>query len=158
MKYKIKRFLSKHTWAKWCLGLLAVVLVAGVILKATGTAATPIDFVAGSLTQDGEYQSSTSSIVTREKILVEHLIIDRSFGSEVTFDLFFYDENGEALQEKLTGSTYFDADAFMADTANAAFASAKYCRIIVHPNDDNTDISRLDVIKYASKLTIKHDK
>lgn len=148
----IKRFLNRNKWAKVAAAVLAVVLVVGVVLHATGTAATPIDFAVGGLDTKGQVLYTNNSIYTKRAIPLDGLVIEPDFGAKISYSLYFYNEDGtfKNSMEDLTGKFVADLD----DTT-AAYHGATACRIEITPKDDK-EVSALEIAEYASKLSIKN--
>ena len=149
----IKRFLSKNAWAKYLLIALAVVLGAGIVMDATGTAATPIDFRVGGLDDNGKYLDTTGSIYTPKTIKLSGLTIEPGFNADVTYDIIFYNKDG-SFNSVLADQTVKFVEDLKAE--NCSYADATDVRIVITPEKDD-DISALEVVQYAAQLKICYE-
>ncbi len=101
----------------------------------------------GGLTEQGSYLETSSSIYTKELIGCIGLKTELVFDNSVSYRIFFYDKEEKYLSStgKLTGDF------------NNAPDFAKYCRIVITPNEDK-NIKWYEVKGYAKQLTVNVDK
>lgn len=149
----IKRFLAKNAWAKYIAVALAVVLGAGIVMDATGTAATPIDFRVGGLDENGKYLDTTNSIYTPKTIKLSGLTIEPDFNADVTYDIIFYNKDG-SFNSVLADQTVKFVEDLKAESCS--YADATDVRIVITPEKDD-DISALEVVQYAAQLKICYE-
>ena len=151
MKKKTKRILS------------IVLIVAAVLLGAAvftigrnradeGYDLVKVEFERGALDTVGEHTETKGSIYTKEAFECgSEVRIKLDFDSNVTYQLFFYDENEDFVES---------SDELMKTTTVSAPDGAVYCRLVVTPEwdadvDKDDQIVRLwNVNKYAKQLTV----
>ena len=111
-------------------------------------------FSVGGLDETGKPNFSETSIYTKEAFECEGLRIVPDFEADLSYDVFYYDANGNLLAKKTGLVESFEQDYPLADT----------CRIVIHPNvpDDvkkgEFKIHFWEVYGYANQLTIIVDK
>lgn len=149
----IKQFLKKNAWAKYIALALAVVLGAGIVMDATGTAATPIDFRVGGLDENGKFLDTTASIYTPKTIKLSGLTIEPDFNADVTYDIIFYNKDG-SFNSVLADQTVKFVEDLKAESC--PYADATDVRIVITPGKDD-DISALEVVQYAAQLKICYE-
>ena len=151
MKKKTKRILSI------VLIVAAVLLVAAVFTIGRNRAdegydLVKVEFERGALDTVGKYTETKGSIYTKEAFECgSEVRIKLDFDSNVTYQLFFYDENEDFVES---------SDELMKTTTVSAPDGAVYCRLVVTPEwdadvDEDDQIVRLwNVNKYAKQLTV----
>ena len=140
------------------LALAALVGINNVVTSETKTI-TPT-FTIGAIDATGNYVESTTSIYTKELIEVEGLVTELAYDANVTYQVFFYDEDKlfvSATDADLTESSRFDIP-----------EEAEYARIMITPDWETinadveveedeeivNEIKWYEVTKFASQLTI----
>lgn len=102
----------------------------------------------------GKYLKTNQSIYTEKAFRCDGLRIEPDFESDVTYDVYFYDEDMVLLDKKLGLTEVFDSD----------FDLAKYARIVIHPtipkdvSKRDFEIKRSEIFKIASQLKITVSK
>ena len=157
-------FKNKKTWQTVGICALAAVVVAGAIAGISALANNGEDdgfervnvgYEVGGLTDSGIYEKSEYTLYTKNGFDVEDktVSVDINFDANITYQLFFYDENDEFIEGSAT--TVLTTD-YKAD----APADAVTCRIEITPvwdedvKDDDKKIGWLDKGGYASQLTV----
>lgn len=158
MKKKIN-WKSKKTWKTiLCIGLAVITLVGAIVgisalfRKSEETTKTMSpSYAIGGLTEKGTYLETKESIYTKNAFECYGLKTSLTFDNDISYKLYFYDENNEFIEstEKLT--TAFDS------SKTNMPALTKYCRVVITPNDDSK-ISWYEKSSYAKQLTIKVNK
>ena len=123
-----KKF-KKANWKK----ILCAILVCLVGITALGGIATlardktksigVTAFKRGDLNENGAYVESDQSIYTEEAFNCIGLRVAPDFECNSTFDVYYYDYNGNFIESKLGLSDVYDEDSPLAKTA----------RIVIHP-------------------------
>ena len=154
---RLKNILFRRGWWKT---LIAVILCLGVLVGAGFGIASifkPDDvdsfldnktlsstiYRVGGLDSNGNYMNTDKSIYTKDAFECQGLNCTLNFDNEVTYQIYFYDQNNEFIHTtgKLTG-------AFLQENVPLF---AKYARIVITPNNDNK-VSVFEVSKYAKQL------
>ena len=158
---KIKRFFRRKSLLRnIILGILIVVTVGaavgGVVALSRNT--DKIDealtyksigwtkYSIGGLASNGAYMSTDQSIYTEKAFECQGLNVTPIFDSEVSYQIYFYDQNNEFVHTtgRLTGTFVQDSVPFF----------AKYARIVITPNDDNK-VTIFEKRGYAKQLEVK---
>lgn len=159
-KFKKINFKSKSLWKKIGLGVLAGVVLIGAVFGVTALFRKAEEetqkeisptYAIGGLTETGAYLETKESIYTKDAFECYGLKTSLEFDNNISYKLYFYNENNEFIEstEKLT--TTFDS----AKTNMPAFT--KYCRVVITPNEDSK-ISWYEKNGYAKQLTIEVNK
>ena len=105
-----------------------------------------VKFEIGGLDELGSYLDTEGSIYTKEIIEVTDLFVEIEFDTNVSYQLFFYDEDGELIRSTdiLTKNSSYTADE----------NDVLRVRDVVTPLNDES-INFLEVYGYANQLTFK---
>ena len=106
-------------------------------------------FKNGALDAEGEYDESDGSIYMKNVESVDGLEIEVMEDAEVTYQIFFYDED----KEFLSASEELSADYVYANDVEGA----EYFRVVITPTDDE-EIGLFEKNGYAKQLTITIDR
>ena len=100
----------------------------------------------GGLATNGAYMSTDHSIYTEKAFECQGLNVTPVFDSDVSYQIYFYDQNNEFVHTtgRLTGTFVQDSVPFF----------AKYARIVVTPNNDNK-VTIFEKAKYAKQIEVK---
>ena len=107
-------------------------------------------FSVGGLDETGTYIERSDAIYTKDLIECKGLKIERDFESNVSYQVFFYDEEEEFLE----------ASELITEKFSDVPENAKYCRVMIVPEvpedveADEFEIGFFSAIKYAKQLTI----
>lgn len=149
-----QRIKVRINWKSILYIALALLLCAGIgfgiykiVDKTTTTEIRASAFSIGGLNANGKYKETKESIYTKDAFECQGLTITPKFESMVSYEVFFYNEDGEFLSN--TGR--------MTTKYNTVPAFAKYARIVITPLEDE-EISLLETNKYAKQLTIVVNK
>lgn len=155
-KRKKINFKSKKTWKNILLIGLACITLVGAIAgisalfknsKETTKVINP-SYAVGGLSVDGKFVDTKESIYTKDAFACQGLDIDVDFRSNVSYKIFFYDDD-VFLSSTDTLTENYD------ETTTPSFAT--YARVLITPNDD-TEIKWYEISKYADQLTISVNK
>ena len=155
---------KQKTWITVGAAVLgAVVLVgavAGVAALANGKEddgfkRVNVGYEVGGLTDVGVYEKSEYTLYTKNGFDVEGktVSIDINFDANITYQLFFYDENDEYIADSAT-------DVLTVDYKADAPTDAVSCRIEITPvwdedvKDDDKKIDWFEKVGYTSQLTV----
>lgn len=159
-----RRWKKKNSWKQvLTVGLVIVVALAGIVglAKLVDDDHTVLStaFAKGNLV-NGLYVESEEHIYLKDEIAVNNLKIERDFDANVTYKIVFYDENKDFLAETASLDANWNIKDHESDfAADGTFEGAEYARIVIEPIDDeNGQISTLEVVQYASQLTITYTK
>ena len=103
----------------------------------------------GLLDESGEYEKGTSSIYTKDYYSVDGLTIELKEDADVTYKLFFFDEDKEYVSSTSDLSATFDNTKIP--------EKAEYFKIVITPTND-AEVSLFEVNNYAKQLTVTIDK
>lgn len=105
-----------------------------------------LSFGVGGLDSAGKYMSTDQSIYTKDAFECQGLNVSLEFDSEISYQIYFYDQNNDFVHTtgKLEGAFVADSIPFF----------AKYARIVITPDDDEK-VTSLEVLKYAKQLNAK---
>ena len=138
--------------ALFVLVALIVTALIGVIITLDRTITTEtlasIDYKIGALDEDGKFDDSKASIVTKDFNTVDGLTVEFNEDAEVTVKIFFYDEDEKfvsATEELSSDYTFVETD------------GVKYFKVVITPTDDN-DITLFEKSGYAKQVTITINK
>lgn len=158
MKYKTKKTLKNI--------LLGVVCVGAVVGVAAGAKAIADyseqdtktihpTFAIGGLDSNGEYEKSEASIYTEEAFECKGLTIKLDFDHDVTYQVFFYEEDGDFISSTEVLDERYDEE---------VPTGATHARIEVTPqwtdveDEDDRKINWFNKYKFANQLNIEVDK
>lgn len=155
-----RKFRFKSDWKSILITVLVVVLslgaVGGVATLLSGDTKTihPMFTVGGINADDGTYLETSESIYTKDMFECEGLEIIPDFEANVTYQVFFYDENGD----------YTESTEMLTVTDKLVVPEdAHYARIVITPDwetinadveDPVSEVKWYQVLKYANQLTI----
>ncbi len=148
---------KKSTIKSIITGLLVCALLGGAIFasvsvfgKEKTTKDIPPTFSIGALDENGKYLKSDKSIYTKSGIGCQGLKVAPEFNSTVSYEIFFYGEDGEFLSKTGARTNTFVASEvpFFAETA----------RVVITPNDTKETINIFEISKFANQLEIRVDK
>lgn len=150
-------FKSKSLWKKIGLGCLCGVVGLGAIMGVGAllnkedetTKVINPTYAIGGLTEQGAYLDTKASIYTENAFECQGLDIDMDFKNNVSYRVFFYDEDNDFLSSTPKLSENYD------ETTTPMFA--KYARIVITPNDDD-EIKWHEKNGYANQLEIEVNK
>ena len=103
----------------------------------------------GCIDDEGKFDKDDSSICLRDFYLVEDVVIEIDDKAEVTYKMFFYDEDEKFI--RCTNDLSSDYDSSITP------ATAKYFKLVIIPVEDS-DVSVFEIGSYASQLTITVNK
>lgn len=159
---KIKRFFRRKSLLRnIILGILVVVTVGAAVggIVALTRNTDKIDealtyksigwtkySIGGLAPSNGAYMSTDKSIYTAKAFECQGLNVTPVFDSNVSYEIYFYDQNNEFVHTtgRLTGTFVQDSVPFF----------AKYARIVITPNEDNK-VTIFEKAKYAKQLGVK---
>ncbi len=107
------------------------------------------EYKVGSLGATGKEVESTASIISKEFINVDGLTITLSDDANVTYKLFFYDNE----EEFISATDELSADS----NTTTVVEGAKYFKIMITPTGDS-EVSTLEISKYAKRVTVTVNK
>ena len=145
------RKMKRKTWETIGIVVVCTALVVGILgglVALFGEEKTTKEispsFSIGGLKSDGTYLETKESIYTKEVFECRGLTITPDFESQVSYQIFFYDAEGEFLEAtpKLTG------------TFNQVPDTATHARMVIIPKDD-TEIKFWEINKYVKELQIE---
>ena len=158
-----KKLFKKFTWKKLLAVLLAIITFAGTIfglvklsekMKDDKTKASSVFEVGGLDASTGKYVDTDTSIYTKNSFKAKGLEIKLDFDSNITYQVYFYDELGE-----------FVSCSEVYDKGHKFYTPAYHeVRILVTPvwdlksTEDEQVIKWYNVHKYSSQLEIRVDK
>lgn len=126
---------------------LAVKLNRAVTTKEVPTSA----FAIGTINDAGKIEEGDGSIYQKKILKVDGLKIDLEKKADVTYQIYYYDEDKAFLSASAEMDSDFDGVAVP--------ESAKYFRVVISPTEDEDGkVSLLEVAKYAKQVTISYNK
>ena len=154
-KFKFN-FKSKRTWKNILAIGMTVVLGIGAIFGITRLADKAKDthkeispvYAVGGLATDGKYVETKESIYTKDAFECQGLKITPDFESVVSYEVFFYNPNGQYVGTSGVQTEFYSFDGLM---------EVQYARIVITPNEDE-EVSWYEVNKYARQLTVEVNK
>lgn len=153
--------LRKHKTAdavKWVVVFLLVIGLIGAVItlfvmldrQTTVTEIGAEAYTIATLDDSGEQTDGDTSIVTRDTFTTDGLKVELADEASVTYQLFFYDGEGNFISA--TGDLSADFDGEIPENA----ASAK-CEITPTADDDGK-VDLIEVLGYAGQVTISINK
>lgn len=156
-KKKKINFKSKKTWKNILLVGLACITLVGAIAGISAlfkkseetTKVINPSYAIGGLTEQGTYLETEESIYTENAFECQGLDIELDFRSNVSYRVFFYNEDSEFVSSTSKLIANYDEE--------TTPVVAKFARIVITPNDD-TEIKWYEKGRYANQLTISVSK
>ena len=150
-------FKNKSLWKKIGLGCLAGALTIGAIagvsaLVKESEETTKIinpTYAVGGLTENGAYLETEGSLYTENAFECQGLDIELDFKSNISYRVFFYDNENDFLSSTPKLTANYDED------TTPLFA--RFARVVITPNEDE-EIKWYEKSGYANQLTISVDK
>lgn len=101
----------------------------------------------GAIGDDGLYSESNSSIYMRKSITTDGLKCELAEGAKIKYQLFYYDKDNAFISKSSELTTDFDGIGIP--------ETAKSVKIVITPTaDEDGKVSLLEVLSYASQLTV----
>ena len=153
------RFKRKISWKKILSGILVGVLLLGAVglgITIFGNDRENVSnwgYAIGDLDSHGAYKEDTQHIYMKERFACKGLRVEPKFDNVHTYQLFFYDYDGEFLECTEEGMTKVFTDK---DVPIGAY----YCRMVIAPdiakdvNKDKFEIKFWEVLGYADDFTV----
>ena len=145
---------SNSPWKTALIVVLVVALSAGAVFglramfsedKEDAKKEISLSYSVGSLTDAGKYEvDSESGIYNKEAFECQGLRVTPDFDADVTYEVFFYDEDGYFISKTDALDHVFTGEPLL----------AKYARIEITPVEDEV-VSWYEVTKYASQLKVE---
>ena len=143
---------------KWVIVFLLVFALIGAVAalfvqvdRRTTTVLGAEAYTIGALNEEGKATDSDASIVTRRAFSVEGLKAELAEGANVTYELYFFSEDGSFLSS--TGALGTDFYGLGVPLA------AKTFQIVITPvEDEDGKVSLTEVIGYADQVTVTIDR
>lgn len=135
-----------------CAGIIGGGIALGKYIKSAKKSPT-LNWGRGALDNTGKYYESNNSIYTKDMFECRGLEITPDFGSQVTYKVVFYDENGEFLSITTPSTQKFHSQSVP--------LFAKYARIEINAgtvDGEKVEIGLLDILKYSKQVSVKVDK
>lgn len=149
--------LSRHKasdMVKWIIVFLLVIGLIGAVIslfvmldrQTTVTEIGAEQYSIGGLDDEGAAADGDTSIVTRGTFTTDGLKVELSDEATVTYELFFYDKDGEFISS--TGELSADFDGNIPENAESA-------KCVITPTaDEDGKVDITEVIGYAGQVTI----
>lgn len=158
-KMKKVNWKSKKTWRNILVIFLAIITLVGAIVGITAlfrkseetTKTISPSYAIGGLDEKGAYVDTKESIYTKDAFECYGLKTTLAFDNNISYRIYFYDENNEFLQRSEQLTNAFDCEKTLMP------ANTKTARIVITPNEDSK-ISWYEKSGYAKQLTIKVNK
>lgn len=149
------KFKLKKTWKNVLTVGMAIMLFIGAIMGITSlvqkadedTKTISLSYDVGGLNKVGAYEKREDCIYTKDAFECQGLKITPDFDGQVSYQVFFYDANGQ----------YLECSEVLTDVYEGTPLLAAYARIMIFPDGDDK-ISWYEVGKYARTLTVDIDK
>lgn len=156
MKMKFR----KNWWIWLIVGVLCCAMLGGIIYaivaatenKENTVEISASEFSLGGLDNNGKYVETKESIYTKDAFQCQGLTVTPEFESQVTYQIFFYDELGEFISKTNSLEKAY---------RDGIPAGVSHARIVITPNKIEGEAVKLNVFKvskYAKQLTIKVNK
>ncbi len=111
---------------------------------------SPTIFSVGGIGNDGNHTKNKLTLYNEDYIECQGLRIERDFESTVKYDIHYYD-----VVENYLGSVSCSEDNYV---ISEDYANARYCRIVIKPQNRTKDISFFETYSIAKQLKITVDK
>ena len=150
--------LRKHKTAdavKWVVVFLLVIGLIGAVItlfvmldrQTTVTEIGAEQYIIGGLDDEGAAIEGDTSIVTRDTFTTDGLKVELADEAEVTYELYFYDADGEFVSKTAALSADFDGSAIPENAASA--------KCVITPiADEDGKVSLTEVLNYAGQVTV----
>ena len=144
---------------KWIIVFLLVFALVGAVAalfvqidrQTTVTELGPEAYMIGALDAEGKATDSDASIVTRKAFSTDGLKVELADEAEVTYELFYYDDEDEFISS--TGALGTDFYGLGVPLTAKAF------QIVITPTEDEDGkVSLTEVIGYADQVTVTIDR
>ena len=154
------RFKRKINWKSILSATLAVVILVGcaagitAFVKKDTKTISSLAFKCGDLDDNGDYIASETAIYTKDAFECIGLRVEPDFEFNGTYDVYYYDYNGNFLEKRVDLVDIYDED----------FPLAKMARIVIHPEipeeEDEKDfkINFYEVASIAKTVKVTIDK
>ena len=152
--YELRRHKAADT-AKWIVVfvLLLATICAVISLffmldrQTTTTEIGAEQYIIGGLDAEGAAVEGDTSIVTRDTFTTDGLKVELADEAEVTYELYFYDADGEFVSKTAALSADFDGSAIPENAASA--------KCVITPiADEDGKVSLTEVLNYAGQVTV----
>lgn len=152
--YEFRRHKAADT-AKWIVVfvLLLATICAVISLffmldrQTTTTEIGAEQYIIGGLDAEGAAVEGDTSIVTRDTFTTDGLKVELADEAEVTYELYFYDADGEFVSKTAALSADFDGSAIPENAASA--------KCVITPiADEDGKVSLTEVLNYAGQVTV----
>jgi hypothetical protein len=147
-----KNVLAVVVVAILCAGIIGGGIALGKYIKSAKKSPV-LNWGRGALDNTGKYYETNNSIYTKDMFECRGLEIMPDFGSQVTYKVVFYNDEGEFLSIVDMGTKKFNS------VQVPLFA--KYARVEINAgvvDGDKVEIGLLDILKYSKQVSIKVDK
>lgn len=111
---------------------------------------SPTIFSVGGIGNDGKHIKNKLTLYNEDYIECQGLRIERDFESTVKYDIHYYD-----VAENYLGSVSCTDDNY---SLSNNFSNARYCRVVIKPQNRTKDISIFETYSIAKQLKITVDK
>ena len=152
-RYTLKKHAAVDT-VKWviifliAIGLIGAVITLFVMLdrQTTVTEIGAEQYTIGGIDEEGAAADVDTSIATRNSFTTDGLKVEIADEATVTYELFFYDKDGEFISS--TGELSADFDGEIPESAESA-------KCVITPTaDEDGKVDLLEVLDYAGQVTI----
>lgn len=158
----MNRFFRKFNWK----GLLSAILAIGILVGAVAGISAIFnndtktissgEFSVGALNSNGEFEKSDTALVTKTAFKCLGINIDQKFESDSTYDVYYYESDGDFLFCRTGLKGKYTED----------YPGATHARVVIHPecpegvDEDDWKIRFWEVGNYASdiKITVNRDQ
>lgn len=111
-----------------------------------------LSYEIGGLTAYGKYKETDASIYTKKAFECDGLNIVMAFDNNISYEVFFYDENDDFMYSSGVKETYFN-DKILDGVSHARIAiTPKWSNDV---DDDDKKINIFQISKYAKQLTVR---
>jgi uncharacterized protein YcfL len=157
MRNELQRHVGKDKakwWVTFIVGLALIACVIALFVKLDRqTSTTTIGgevYSIGALDDEGEYEKSDTSIYMRKAISTDGLKCELADDAKISYQIFYYDKKGNFISK---------TDVLTADYNESAPDNATQAKIVITPTaDEDGKVSLVEVLGYASQLTVTVDK
>lgn len=152
--YELRRHKAADT-AKWIVVFVLLLATIGAVIslffmldrQTTTTEIGAEQYIIGGLDAEGAAVEGDTSIVTRDTFTTDGLKVELADEAEVTYELYFYDADGEFVSKTAALSADFDGSAIPENAASA--------KCVITPiADEDGKVSLTEVLNYAGQVTV----